>query len=40
VLGESDLARKALARGLAAFADGAPERDRIAAAAVALGVGQ
>jgi cytochrome c-type biogenesis protein CcmH len=40
VLGESELARQALARGLAVFADDAPERDRIAAAAQQLGVGQ
>jgi cytochrome c-type biogenesis protein CcmH len=40
VLGESDLARQALAHGLAAFADDAPERDRIAGAAQQLGVGQ
>lgn len=40
VLGEGDLARQALARGLAAFADDAPERGRIATAAQDLGVGQ
>jgi cytochrome c-type biogenesis protein CcmH len=38
VLGESDLARQALAHGLAVFADNAPEHDRIAAAAQQLGV--
>lgn len=38
VLGEGDLAREALARGLAAFADDAGERDRITAAAQELGV--
>jgi cytochrome c-type biogenesis protein CcmH len=40
VLGEGELARQALAHGLAAFADDAPERDRIAGAAQQLGVGQ
>jgi cytochrome c-type biogenesis protein CcmH len=40
VLGESELARQALARGLAAFADDAPEHDRIATAAAQLGVRQ
>ncbi len=40
VLGESELARQALARGLAAFADSASERDRIAAAAHQLGLDQ
>jgi len=39
VLGESELARQALAHGLAVFADDAPEHDRIAAAAQQLGVG-
>jgi cytochrome c-type biogenesis protein CcmH len=38
VLGESDLARQALARGLIVFADDAPKRDRIVAAAQELGV--
>ena len=38
VLGESELARQALARGLAVFADDAPERDRIVAAAHRLGL--
>lgn len=38
VLGEGDLAKQALARGLAAFADDTGERDRIAAAAQELGV--
>jgi cytochrome c-type biogenesis protein CcmH len=38
VLGEGDLAREALARGLAAFADDARERDRIAGTARELGV--
>jgi cytochrome c-type biogenesis protein CcmH len=38
VLGESELAKQALERGLAAFADDAPEHDRIAAAAQQLGV--
>jgi cytochrome c-type biogenesis protein CcmH len=38
VLGESELAKQALSRGLAAFADDAPERDRIAAAAQELGM--
>jgi cytochrome c-type biogenesis protein CcmH len=38
VLGEGELAKQALARGVAAFADDAPERDRIAAAAQELGV--
>jgi cytochrome c-type biogenesis protein CcmH len=40
VLGEGDLAKQALARGLAAFVDDAPERDRIAGAAQELGVFQ
>jgi cytochrome c-type biogenesis protein CcmH len=40
VLGESELAKQALARGLKAFADNAPERDRIAAAAQRLGLDQ
>ncbi|MCL2429607.1 MAG: hypothetical protein FWD12_10270, partial [Alphaproteobacteria bacterium] len=40
VLGEGDLAKQALDRGLAAFADDAAERDRIAAAAQQLGVAQ
>jgi cytochrome c-type biogenesis protein CcmH len=40
VLGESELAKQALARGLAAFADDMPEYDRIAAAAQQLGVAQ
>jgi cytochrome c-type biogenesis protein CcmH len=40
VLGEVELAKQALARGLAAFAADAPERDRIAAAAQDLGVGR
>src|SRR5579883_2253667 len=40
VLGERDLARQALRRGLEVFADDAPERDRIAAAAQELGLGQ
>jgi cytochrome c-type biogenesis protein CcmH len=40
VLGEGNLAKQALARGLAAFAADAPERSRIAAAAHELGVGQ
>jgi cytochrome c-type biogenesis protein CcmH len=40
VLGEVELAKQALARGLAAFAADAPERNRIAAAAQELGVGQ
>src|SRR5262249_3137448 len=40
VLGEGELAKQALARGLAAFADGGPERDRIAAAAQELGLGE
>ena len=38
VLGESELARQALARGLAVFAEDAPERDRIVAAAHGLGL--
>lgn len=38
VLGEGDLAKQALAHGLAAFADDAGERDRITAAAQELGV--
>jgi cytochrome c-type biogenesis protein CcmH len=38
VLGEGDLAKQALTRGLAAFADDAAERDRIAAAAQELGI--
>ena len=38
VLGEGDLAKEALARGLAAFADDAGERDKITAAAQELGV--
>jgi cytochrome c-type biogenesis protein CcmH len=38
VLGESELARQALARGLTVFADDAPKRDRIVAAAQELGV--
>jgi cytochrome c-type biogenesis protein CcmH len=38
VLGERELAKQALARGLKAFADDAPERDRIAAAAQQLGL--
>ena len=40
VLGEGDLAKQALDRGLAALADDAAERDRIAAAAQDLGVAQ
>jgi cytochrome c-type biogenesis protein CcmH len=40
VLGESNLAKQALARGLEVFADDGPERDRIAAAALQLGLGQ
>jgi cytochrome c-type biogenesis protein CcmH len=40
VLGEGDLAKQALARALAVFADDAAEHDRIAAAAQELGVGQ
>jgi cytochrome c-type biogenesis protein CcmH len=40
VLGEGDLAKQALERGLAAFGDDTPERDRIAAAARELGVSQ
>jgi cytochrome c-type biogenesis protein CcmH len=40
VLGEGDLAKQALDRGLAAFADEGAERDRIAAAAQELGVAQ
>jgi cytochrome c-type biogenesis protein CcmH len=38
VLGDGELARQALAHSLAVFADDAPERDRIAAAAHELGV--
>jgi cytochrome c-type biogenesis protein CcmH len=38
VLGEGELAKQALARGLAAFAEDGPERGRIAAAAQELGV--
>jgi cytochrome c-type biogenesis protein CcmH len=40
VLGDGALAQQALARGLAAFADDAAERDRISAAAQELGVGR
>jgi hypothetical protein len=40
VLGETDLAQQALAHGLAAFADDAAERDRIAAAGRELGEGR
>jgi cytochrome c-type biogenesis protein CcmH len=40
VLGDGERAKQALARGLAVFADDAPERDRIAAAAQELGVGR
>jgi cytochrome c-type biogenesis protein CcmH len=40
VLGESELAKQALARGLNVFADDAGERDRIAAAAQQLGLNQ
>ena len=40
VLGEDDLAKQALERGLAAFADDAQERERIAAAARELAVRQ
>jgi cytochrome c-type biogenesis protein CcmH len=40
VLGESELAKQAFARGLKVFADNAPERDRIAAAAQRLGLDQ
>ena len=40
VLGESNLAKQALRRGLEVFADEAPERDRIAATAQQLGLGQ
>jgi cytochrome c-type biogenesis protein CcmH len=40
VLGEGELAKQALARGLAAFAEDGPERGRIAAAAQELGVGE
>jgi cytochrome c-type biogenesis protein CcmH len=40
VLGESKLAKQALARGLNVFADDAGERDRIAAAARQLGLNQ
>ncbi len=38
VLGESELARQALARGLTVFADDAPKRDRIVATAQELGL--
>ena len=38
VLGENDLAKQALARGLDVFADDAAERDRIAASARQLGL--
>jgi cytochrome c-type biogenesis protein CcmH len=38
VLGEADLAKGALARGLAVFADDKQEQDRIAAAAQQLGL--
>jgi cytochrome c-type biogenesis protein CcmH len=38
VLGEGELAKQALTRGLAVFADDPPERDRIAAAAQRLGL--
>jgi cytochrome c-type biogenesis protein CcmH len=38
VLGEDELAKQALMRGLAVFADDPPERDRIAAAAQQLGL--
>jgi cytochrome c-type biogenesis protein CcmH len=40
VLGEGELAKQALAHGLAAFADDAPTRNRIAMAAQELGVVQ
>jgi cytochrome c-type biogenesis protein CcmH len=40
VLGESNLAMQALRRSLEVFADDPPERDRIAAAAQQLGLGQ
>jgi cytochrome c-type biogenesis protein CcmH len=40
VLGESKLAKQALARGLNVFADDAEARDRIAAAAQQLGLNQ
>jgi len=40
VLGESELAKRALARGLEVFADNAPERERIAAAAQRLRLDQ
>lgn len=40
VLGDGALAKEALARGLAVFSDDAPERERIAAAARELNVGQ
>ncbi len=40
VLGESDLARQALTRGLQAFGEDPPERDRIAAAAQQFGLKQ
>ena len=40
VLGESELARQALTRGLEAFGEDPPERDRIAAAAQQLGLNQ
>jgi hypothetical protein len=38
VLGDSDLAKQALARGLEVFADDAAQRDRIAASARQLGL--
>jgi cytochrome c-type biogenesis protein CcmH len=38
VFGQGDLAKQALARGLAAFTDNASERDRIAEAALEVGV--
>jgi cytochrome c-type biogenesis protein CcmH len=40
VLGESELARQALTRGLEVFADDTPQRDRIVAAAQQLGLDQ
>jgi len=38
VLGEAELAKQALARGLEVFADDKPQRDRIIAAAQQFGL--
>jgi hypothetical protein len=40
VLGETELARQALARGIEAFTDDTQQRDRIATAAQKVGLSQ